>query len=48
MFDGNEKFIPNFWELEWEAGIPRNGWEREFPFTPAGGLANCNAVDLAV
>ena len=25
----NEKFIPNVWEQEWEAGIPGNGRERE-------------------
>ena len=30
----NEKIIPNFRERESEAGIPRNGREREFPLTP--------------
>ena len=30
----NEKIIPKLWEREWEAGIPGNGWEREFPLTP--------------
>ena len=33
--NGNEKIIPNFREREWEAGIPGNGREREFPLTPA-------------
>ena len=33
--NGNEKFIPNFWEREWEASIPGNGREWEFPLTPA-------------
>ena len=32
--NGNEKIIPNFREREWEAGIPGNGREREFPLTP--------------
>ena len=32
--NGNEKLIPKLWEREWEAGIPGNGWEREFPLTP--------------
>ena len=32
--NGNEKLIPNFREREWKAGIPGNGWEREFPLTP--------------
>ena len=27
--DGNEKFILNIWEQEWEASIPGNGWEQE-------------------
>ena len=36
--NGNEKIIPNFREREWEAGIPRNGWEREFPLTPVRGV----------
>ena len=31
--NGNEKIIPELWE--WEAGIPGNGREREFPLTPA-------------
>ena len=31
----NEKLIPNLWEREWEAVIPGNGREREFPLTPA-------------
>ena len=35
--DGNEKIIPNFRELEWEAGIPGNGREREFLVTPVPG-----------
>ena len=30
----NEKTIPNFREREWEASIPGNGREREFPLTP--------------
>ena len=33
--NGNEKTIPNFREREWEASIPGNGREREFPLTPA-------------
>ena len=33
--NGNEKLIPKLWEREWEAGIPGNGREREFPLTPA-------------
>ena len=37
--NGNEKIIPNFRERESEAGIPGNGREREFPLTPAPGLA---------
>ena len=32
--NGNEKLIPKVWEREWEAGIPGNGREREFPLTP--------------
>jgi len=32
--NGNEKLIPKLWEREWEAGIPGNGREREFPLTP--------------
>ena len=32
--NGNEKLIPKIWEREWEAGIPGNGREREFPLTP--------------
>ena len=32
---GNEKLILKLWEREWEAGIPGNGQEREFPLTPA-------------
>ena len=32
--NGNEKTIPNFREREWEASIPGNGREREFPLTP--------------
>ena len=32
--NGNEKLIPKLWEREWEAGIPENGREREFPLTP--------------
>ena len=31
--NGNEKLIPKLWEREWEAGIPGNGREREFPLT---------------
>ena len=31
--NGNEKILPNTWEREWEAGIPVNGREREFPLT---------------
>ena len=34
--NGNEKLIPKLWEREWEAGIPGNGREREFPLTPGG------------
>ena len=34
--NGNEKLIPKIWEREWEAGIPGNGREREFPLTPGG------------
>ena len=33
--NGNEKLIPKRWERESEARIPENGWEREFPLTPA-------------
>ena len=33
--NGNEKLIPKLWEREWEASIPGNGREREFPLTPA-------------
>ena len=36
--NGNEKLIPKLWEREWEAGIPGNGREREFPLTPGGGV----------
>ena len=32
--NGNEKLIPKLWEREWEAGIPGNGREQEFPLTP--------------
>ena len=32
--NGNEKLIPKLWEREWEADIPGNGREREFPLTP--------------
>ena len=32
--NGNEKIIPNFREREWDAGIPGNCREREFPLTP--------------
>ena len=32
--NGNEKTIPSFREREWEASIPGNGREREFPLTP--------------
>ena len=35
--NGNEKIIPNFREREWEAGIPGNVREPEFPLTPGGG-----------
>ena len=31
---GMKNCIPNFWEWEWEAGIPGNGREREFPLIP--------------
>ena len=34
--NGNEKLILKLWEREWEAGIPGNGREREFPLTPVG------------
>ena len=36
------KIIPNFWNWEWEAVIPGNGREREFPLTP--GLQGCNRL----
>ena len=36
----NEKLIPNLWEREWEAVIPGNGREREFPLTPGGGAGS--------
>ena len=39
--NGNEKLIPKFWEREWEAGIPGNGREREFPLTPEAGPKGC-------
>jgi len=42
--NGNEKLIPKLWEREWEAGIPGNGREREFPLTP--GLGNFNLTCL--
>ena len=32
--NGNDKFIPSFQEWEWEAGIPGNGREQEFPLNP--------------
>ena len=32
--NGNENSIPDFQEREWEAGIPKNGWEWEFPLIP--------------
>ena len=38
--NGNEKLIPKFWEREWEAGIPGNGREREFPLTTAYNTAS--------
>ena len=31
----SEKFIPNFQEWEWGAGIPWNGWEEKFPLNLA-------------
>ena len=37
--NGNEKLIP---KREWEAGIPGNGREREFPVTPGEKLNQCN------
>ena len=36
--NGNEKLIPKLWERQWEAGIPGNGREREFPLTPGSDL----------
>ena len=39
--NGNEKLIPKLWEREWEAGIPGNGREREFPLTPAPQHFSC-------
>ena len=35
MGKGRKHCIHNFWEREFEAGFPGNGWEREFPLTPA-------------
>ena len=40
--NGNEKLIPKLWEREWEAGIPGNGREREFPLTP--GATHCRLL----
>ena len=42
--NGNEKTIPNFREREWEASIPGNGREREFPLTPAHWLTEANML----
>ena len=45
--NGNEKIIPNFREREWEASIPGNGREREFPLTPAPRPSSRASIDLA-
>ena len=39
--NGNEKLIPKLWEREWEAGIPGNGREWEFPLTSAMTCPTC-------
>ena len=44
--NGNKKIIPNFREREWEADIPGNGREREFPLTPVRIPSHPNPVHL--
>ena len=45
---GIENCIPNFWEREWEAGIPGNGREREFPLTPVASYMDDDHDDCIV